>query len=145
MYPFSFLCRDDSDSPVYEDPPAMYTAEGIVKVLLNPTKRICKKCPHGVHKGATYVIDVTALSHLDDVKKDDFGRWNHKGSHPIPFHVWFRPDGRAGVECCQGVGENVYCLRRLHCTHPSNPDMKRMLAFLTGLCFYICIYYSHKI
>ena len=78
--------RDDSsDVPVYEEPPSMYTAETIIKVLLNPSSRICRKCPIGVCKSATYAIDVTTLSHPDDVKKDDFGRWNHKGSHPIPF------------------------------------------------------------
>lgn len=127
---------EDPDAPIYEAPPDMYTAETIMNVLLNPPLRVCKKCPRGVRKSATYVVDVTALSHPDDVKKDDFGRWNHKGSHPIPFYVAFRSDGTARVERCheRAEGDNVYYLRRLHCTHPSNPNMKRLLAFLTGVC-----------
>ena len=62
----------------------MYSAEGIVKILLNPNipaEHVCQKCPSLVTRSSTFVIDVTSLAHFDDVKKDDFGRWEHKGSH----------------------------------------------------------------
>lgn len=133
---FRITGPSDPRTPVYETPPAMYSAEAIMKILLDPkisSERVCRKCPSHVTCSSTFVIDVTSLSHSDDVKKDDFGRWNHKGSHPVPFYVWFRDDGSVGVERCQEGGEGeVFYLRRLYCTHPSNKDMKRLLAFVTS-------------
>lgn len=135
--PFRAIQPSDLSTPVYETPPSMYSAEGIMKILLNPNipaERVCQKCPSFVTRSSTFVIDVTSLAHCDDVKKDDFGRWEHKGSHPIPFYEWFRDDGSVGVERCQdggGKGE-VFYLRRVYCTHPSNNKMKRLLAFVTG-------------
>ena len=129
---------DCPSAPVYETPSAVYSAETIMSILLNPKKtRVCQVCPHHINRSATYVIDVTALAHPEDVKKDDFGRWEHKGSHPVPFCVRFRDDGSIGVQRSfdgddDGQGD-IYYLRRLYCTHPSNPDVKRMLAFITGM------------
>ena len=47
---------------------------------------------------ATYAIDVTSLAHRDDVKKDDFGRWNHKGSYPIPVYIKIKGNGKVCVK-----------------------------------------------
>ena len=117
-------------TPVYETPPSMNSAKAIMKILLDPkisSERVCQKCPSRVTCGSTFVIDVTSLSHSDDVKKDDFGNWDHKGSHPVPFYVWFRDDGSVGVEQCQDGREGeVFYLRRLYCTHPSDQEMKRL-------------------
>lgn len=106
----------------------MYSFEGIMKILnpIIPAERVYQKCPSFVTCSSTFVIDVTSLVHCDDVKKDDFRRWEHKGSHPIPFYVWFRDDISVGVKRCQdggGKGE-VFYLRRLYCTHPSNNKMR---------------------
>ena len=80
-------------------------------------------------------MDLTKLSHPDDVKKDMFGRWNHSGSHPIPFMASFNEDGTVNVErCAPGAsGSNVYYLRRLHSVHPSNSSVRRLMAFVSGM------------
>ena len=38
------------------------------------------------------------------------------------------------VEKCsnEAKGDNVVYLRRLHCTHPSNPEFKRLICFVSG-------------
>ena len=107
-----------------------------MKILLNPTSsRVSRVCPHRVTKSSTYVVDVTSLAHPEDVKKDDFGKWDYKGSHPVAFHVCFRNDGSICIERCQNEERqgDIFYLRRLYSTHPSNPEMKRMLAFITGM------------
>ena len=72
----------------YEKPPLKYTAEAILKILLDPKldySRVCSVWPVLVENSATFVIDVTKLKHPDDVRKDFFGKWTHSGSHPITF------------------------------------------------------------
>ena len=90
--------------------------------------------PVQVTTSATYVVDVTKLSHLDDVKKDIFGVWYHSGSHPQACRVYIEEDDYVTVEkCAPGAqGENVVYLRRLHSVHPSNNQFKWMIAFVSG-------------
>lgn len=96
----------------------MYSAEGIMKILLNPNipaERVCQKCSSFVTHSSTFVIDITSLAHCDDVKKDDL-EMGAQALPSYPIYVWFRDDGSFGVERCQdggGKGE-VFYLRRLY-------------------------------
>lgn len=82
-----------------------------------------------------FVIDISKLSNADDVKKDNFGKWKHLGSHQSLYHVKFGEDGEIDLEkCAPGAsGDDIYYLRRLYSSHPSNPAFRRILAFLSGL------------
>ena len=53
----------------------------------------------------------------------------------VAFHVCFRNDGSTCIDRCQNEERqgDIFYLRRLYSTHPSNPEMKRMLAFITGM------------
>lgn len=123
-------------APVYEIPPAKYSAERILKILCDPaisSSKICTTLPIQVTTSGTYVVDVTKLSHPDDVKKDLFGVWYHSGSHPQACKVYVEDDYISVEKCAPGAqGENVVYLRRLHSVHPSNNQFKRMIAFVSG-------------
>ena len=97
--------------------------------------------PTSVTESATYVVDVRNLQNTEDIKKDEFGIWKYSGSHPQMFKVYTEEDGHISVEkCCDGAsGSNVVYLRRLHCTHPSNNDFKRLICFLSGEFYTICL------
>ena len=76
----------NNNQPIYKLPPPKYSAEQILKILLDPNipeNKICKEKPSGITCSATYVIDTNNLKCLDDVKKDEFGIWKYSGSHPI--------------------------------------------------------------
>ena len=77
------ICRLDG-LPVYEVPPEKYSAEQIIKILLDPNfddKKICKQRPVNVKSSSTFVVDLSSLKDPDDVKKDNFCVWHHNGSH----------------------------------------------------------------
>ena len=80
------------------------------------------------------MVDVSKLVHPDDVKQDGFGIRKHSGSHTQLFKVYVDDDGEVDVEkCAPGAsGGNIVLLCRLHSTHPSNREFKRMIAFLCG-------------
>ena len=106
-----------------------------MKLLLGPVDpaRVCSTWPvSGVTSSATFIVDVTKLKHADDVCKDFFGKWVHTGSHPFTFKASMNGDEIAVEKCAPGATGNVFYLRRLHGYHPSNPEFRRMLAFVSG-------------
>lgn len=132
-----FHIREDVH-PVFETPPTTYTAEQILRILLDPNinhNRICQERPTTAIRSSTFVVDITKLRHPDDIKKDSFGKWNHSGSHTVPFHAQVLIDGYVKLEKCApgAAGPHVFYLRRLHSTHPSNPEFKRMIALISGI------------
>ncbi len=72
-------------------------------------------------------MNVTKLKHPDDVRKDFFGKWNHSGSHPVPFKTNITDDHVRVERCAPGASGNVYYLRRLHSNHPSNSSFRRVI------------------
>ena len=67
------------------------------------------------------MVDVMQQKHKDDVRKDFFRKWNHSGSHPLPFKVRISEDGEVEVErCAPGADGEVFYLWRLRSYHPSN-------------------------
>ena len=119
---------------VHNNNSSQYTT--VLEILLNQDiakDRICMKKPSGITCSASYVVDVRTLDCLDDIKKDEFGIWNYSGSHPRGFRV-FHKNGRMVIEKCANgaVGSNIFYLRRLHCTHPSDAEFKRMISFVYG-------------
>ena len=90
--------------------------------------------PSSINQSATYVVDLDCLEHPDDIKKDDFGKWNYSGSHVLHYQVEKTPGGELVLErVLPGTqGSSIFQLRRIHCKHPSNPSFQRLLAFITG-------------
>ena len=120
------------DEPIYENPPAKYSAERILHILLDkaiPSDKICTKRPTNVTGSASFVVDITKLADPDDVKKDNFGVWSHSGSHVQSFDVSYE-EGCCFVEKCDSSTpkDNIVVLRRLHSFHPLNNQFKRMIA-----------------
>ena len=121
------------ESPIHEVPQNKYSAEWILKILLDPNisaSVICTVRPVDITKSATYVVDIHKLEHPSDIKNDNFGKWEHSGSHPLCFRVQVESDDHLYVEKCAAgaTGDNVVLLRRLHSVHPSNNKFKRMIA-----------------
>ena len=130
-----------SGAPIYEIPTSRpYTAEEILELLFCPTikeDRICKECPTGITHSATFIVDLNKLRHPDDIKKDEFGKWNYSGSHSVLYSTWkkgeeFQFEKVDTQNSNQQSSGNIIQLRRVRCTHPSNQAFQRLLVFVTG-------------
>ena len=67
----------------YESPPPKYSSEDLLKILLSPKdkERVCCTWPvSGIENTSSFIVDIQALKHPDDVKKDFFGKWMYSGS-----------------------------------------------------------------
>ena len=109
----------------------------MLELLLNPQinrNRVCCVWPvPDINASSLFIVDMTKLKHPDDVKKDFFGKWIHSGSHTFTFKASFEEDGKVFIEkCASGAHGNVFYLRKLYSYHPSNPEFRRMLAFVSG-------------
>ena len=83
------LVKDDPDC-AYEIGTKVYGSEEVLKILLDPKidqQKICRDQPKTVTKSATFVVDLDSLAHPDDIKKDNFGRWNYSGSHVLYYRA----------------------------------------------------------
>ena len=118
-----------------------------MRILLDPnidTAKVAKQRPLETNKSATFVVDIRSLKHRDDIKKDMYGKWIHHGSHTDIFKCRFGDKSDVHVEkAAEGAsGDNVFYLRRLHSTHPSNKHFRRIVALLSGSCMCNCYYCS---
>ena len=132
---FKELDEDSENQPIYETPPMKYSEERIIRILLDPVEdKICYTKPVAIKKSATYVVDVRALDNAEDLKKDEFGIWRYSGSHPQGFKVYTDKNGYKVIEKCSRNSQekDAVFLRRLHCTHPTNSEFKRLICFLSG-------------
>lgn len=132
----SQLLSDD----VYELGDKVITSNEILRILLNPRGKICTGRPSLINRSATYVVDLKTLDHPDDVRVDEYGKWNYSGSHVHYFQAEkildADDDDNDDLEfvrvTADARGDNIYKLRWIHCKHPSNPNFHRLIAFLTG-------------
>lgn len=133
------LYRNSQGLPIFEYPPPKYSANRIMRILLDPkinTSLVSSGRPIQIDKSSTFVVDLSTLQHPDDVKKDMYGRWDYSGSHPEVFMCSFDDFGDLTIEKCApgATGPNVYYLRRLRSCHPSNCEFRRLIAFVHGEC-----------
>ena len=135
IFMYFYIHRNSVGVPIFELPPPKYTATRILQILLDPNldqSRIAKGRPIEVEKSSTFVVDLTCLKHNDDVKKDMYGRWDYSGSHPEVFRCSVDDSDEVFIEKCAlgATGQNVYYLRRVRSSHPSNPEFRRLIAFV---------------
>ncbi len=121
---FCFHSCPNTHYPVFEVPRTQYSAERILEILFDPEipeTKICKAQPIGITSSSAYVVDLRQLSHVDDIKKDEFGIWKYSGQHPQSYRVFRDEDSLIQVEKCSrnASGVNVYHLRRntVHILH----------------------------
>ena len=95
--------------PIYKRPPPKYSA---CKILLHAihSHRIACERPLEANRSCTFVVDVTALAHLNDIKKRYERKWHHKGSHTDHFRCSYRHDDDILVEkvAPRAKGSNVF-------------------------------------
>lgn len=80
------------------------------------------------------MVDLDHSLKADDVKKDNFGVWNHNESHDLKFECRFGPNGDIEIGkgvLTSGIGWETFLFRRLHSNHPTNNKFCQMLTFIT--------------
>ena len=118
--------------PVYEHPLKGYSGEQIVHILCNPSlsdEIICCTHPVLVESNVSFVVDLSKLAHLHDVRPDDLGTWKCTGSRILTFAVKIN-GRRCTIASKRSNSAMMVDIRRQYYVHATDNDFHRMIAFL---------------
>ena len=100
-----------------------------------PEKSICHQKPTGVRYSSVFVVDLSCVSCLDDLRADDNGVWVHGGKPRRNCCVEFDEDTNVVldaklVEDKSTDDANVFTLVRLYHRHKSTPEFQRRISYV---------------
>ena len=100
-----------------------------------PGKSVCHKKPTGVRYSSVFVVDLSCVSCLDDLRADDNGVWVHGGKPRRKYSVEFDEDTNAVLDAklvqdTSTRGTNVFTLVRLYHRHKSTPEFQRRISYV---------------
>ena len=100
-----------------------------------PRNRICTRKPTGVTFSSVYVVDLSCVHRLEDLRADDNGVWVHGGKPRRRYTVEF-DDSHCEVVSATPTDseegsndENVFTLIRLYHRHKATPQFQRRISY----------------
>lgn len=112
-------------------------SEAVNILLATENDKICTKHPTLVEDKLSFVIDLSKLAHIDDIKSDDCGHWVHNGKKTTNVAVW-----KQGIRITKVVSvktssppdekSQLYTLVRVYYVHDPHEDFKTAYYYLFG-------------
>ena len=123
---------DDPDLPLYSLVDSPYNCSQLISILMSDgltSDKVCASRPLGVNDNATFIINLDRVR-FDDLKADDLGSWNQKGSK----HTIFCLDDEGHVHYSQGNvgGKDYYTLLRRYYVHGTCSSFHRLIVTIEG-------------
>ena len=91
-------------------------------------EKICHTQPIHVNKNSSFVVCLDSLNDPDDLKADENGVWNRKGS-PVTY-ISVHSKGNKCVTCRRskmGQSSHHYKVTRMYYKHSDSPDFSRII------------------
>lgn len=131
---------DDHDLPLYSQVSSPYNSSRLITILMNNSlgsHEVCGSRPLGVNDNATFIIDLDRVR-FGDLKADDLGSWNQKGSK----HTNFCFDDKGDIYYSDGnvSGLSYYTLLRRYYVHGTCPSFHRLIVTIEGMMSVILMY-----
>ena len=134
--------NDNKMLPVYKRTTSNehFSIETLARLLLdNETAvssgklRVCSTQPVQVCHNVTFLVDLHALDDPMDIRADENGVWDRKGS-PVAYVSTHRNGGTTTVYKRSHMGShpNHYKLTRTYYRHSSSPDFTRIITTVHG-------------
>ena len=123
--------------PVLARPPHSLSVKQLFQIMIGslPERRICQQKPTGVHYSSVFVVDLSCVSCLDDLRADDNGVWVHGGKPQRKYLVEIDDDdvvvdAKLIKEGSDSDDENVFTLVRLYHRHKTTPEFQRRISYV---------------
>ena len=135
----TLLCyhHGDKSIPVYSSTTHYSYSEAVNILLATENDKICTKHPTLVENNLSFVIDLSKLAHIDDIKSDDCGHWVHTGKNTTKVAVW-----KQGIQITKVVfvktssppdeNSQLYTLVRVCYVQDPHEDFTRTYYYLFG-------------
>lgn len=122
--------------PVLAKPKLGLTVNQLFTLMIGtlPADRICHRKPTSVMYNGVFVVDLSSVRCIDDLRADDNGVWTHAGKPRRKYHI--RHDHEApGVIYADPVEDStpeseIFTLVRLYHHHKSTPEFQRRISYV---------------
>ena len=99
-----------------------------------PADRICRKKPIAITYSSIFVIDLSSVHCIDDLRADDNGAWVHGGKPRRTYHVELSRNGQeienvTPVDEKSAIDKNQFTLVRLYHRHQGTPEFQRRISY----------------
>ena len=127
----------EKDVPVYSTTTHYSYSEAVNILLAAKHDKICTRHPTLVEDNLCFVVDLSKLAHVDDIKADDCGHWIHNGKKTTKVAVWKHGNVISKVVSTKASSppdENsqLYTLVRVYYVNDPHGDFKRTHYYLFG-------------
>ena len=140
-----YPCIQAETDPLQRRPAACYTdfdkplpPHQLIQLLLDTPSTddsVCKKRPAAVENQAVFIINWTSFHSFNDMKADEKGAFDHKGTPSRYLKVEHSASGKmknASLCTKQQRDDDVYCLTRMYYLHKHSPEVRKIIATVQG-------------
>ena len=133
---------EDYHDPATQSPPVLarpkqgLTVNQLFTLMIGtvPSDRICHKKPTSVTYSSVFVVDLSCVRCIDDLRADDNGVWTHGGKPRRKYSIERDPVTCEviGAEPFDGesTSEEVYTLVRVYHRHKATPEFLRRISYV---------------
>ena len=132
--------------PVLARPPHGLLVKQLFQLMVGtlPENRICHQKPVGVRYSSVFVVDLSGISCLEDLRADDNGTWVH-GGKPRRKYVAEFDDANTVVDAKliqedDSNHSNVFTLVRLYHRHKYTPQFQQRISYVLDSCSQLVTY-----
>ena len=128
--------ENDPELPIFSTVSTGYPASELANILMAKNidiQRVCRIQPLGVTKTATFVVDLDDVL-FGDLKADDLGTWNAKGTKST--HFTMSPNGVVRIASgrpSRSMKSSYYTLTRRYYTHGTYKLFRRIVIDIRGM------------
>ena len=119
--------------PVLARPPHGLSVKQLFQLIVGslPEHLICHQKPVGVRYSSIFVVDLSGISCLEDLRADDNGIWIHGGKPWQKYAVEF-DDANTVVDAklIQEDDSDMFTLVRLYHRHKHTPQFQRRISYV---------------
>ena len=129
--------KETCNVPILARPANGLSVKQLFQVMVGevPQDRICRRKPTGVTYSSVFVVDLSCVSCLDDLRADDNGVWVHGGKPRKKYVVEF-DSTHAVIDATPVEGnvddgnENVFTMVRVYHRHQATPEFQRRISYV---------------
>ena len=137
--------------PVLCRPPHGLSVKQLFQIMIGtlPENRICHQKPVGVRYSSVFVVDLSGVSCLEDLRADDNGTWIHGGKPRRKYLVEF-DDANTVVDAKliqeddiqedDSNHDNIFTLVRVYHRHKHTPQFQRRISYVLDSCSQLVTY-----
>ena len=125
--------------PIMARPANGLSVKQLFQIMIGevPSNCVCHRKPTGVTYSSVFVIDLSCVSCLEDLRADDNGVWVHGGKPRKKYIVEFDSENLVidatpvdDIDAVNDNNDNIFTMVRVYHRHKSTPEFQRRISYV---------------